>query len=234
MLMEELRSQDERPPASAFDRLGFRTQAVEFKNDSGARLSAYVDTPAVFSSTPNIVIIAPAYGETKENNILISSYFAANGYRSVRLDWSDHVGESDGEIFACTLSKMLADLSSLVRQCAAQFPRARLGIVASSLAGRVTLKLASGSDRIDFLLLVAPVVSLQETLLTSYREDLVGRYTAGKRYGALDVLGFSIDADAFLEDAVRHSFADLESSLLDAEKVTACTMLCIGDKDPWV
>ena len=39
---------------------------------SGKRVSAYVDKPKSLTSSSSVVIIAPAYGETKENKIIIS------------------------------------------------------------------------------------------------------------------------------------------------------------------
>jgi len=50
----------------------------------------------------------------------------------------------------------------------------------------------------------------------------------------LDVLGFNIDADAFLRDAVQNGFSDLSTSLLDAARVQAPTFICVGEKDSWV
>ena len=68
----------------------------------------------------------------------------------------------------------------------------------------------------------------------TYREDLVANYKKGKRYGTLDVLGFNIDADAFLGDAVQNDFSDLSNSLIDAEQIRAPTFICVSEKDSWV
>jgi SAM-dependent methyltransferase/alpha-beta hydrolase superfamily lysophospholipase len=213
---------------------GFVTESIELATHSGKRISAYLDAPTGLPRSTGLVLVAPAYGETKENNILISAHFVANGFYAVRFDWTDHVGESEGEIFTCTLSKMMDDLLDLVKYQKAAWPRAKLGIVASSLAGRVALKAAAQDDRIDFLAFLAPVVDLQYTLRTTYQEDLVGNYQKGKRYGTLDVLGFNIDADAFLGDAAQHSFSDLESSIADAKKIKAPSLICVGERDTWV
>jgi len=200
----------------------------------GKRVSAYVDKPKSLTSSSSVVIIAPAYGETKENNILISSYFVANGFCAIRFDWSEHVGESEGDIFNCTLSKMVSDLASLVDYQKSRCADMKIGLVATSLAGRVALKMTSFDNRIDFLIMLAPVVDLRHTLWKTYQEDLVSNYKNGKRYGTLDVLGFNIDADAFLRDAVQNGFSDLSTSLLDAARVQAPTFICVGEKDSWV
>lgn len=213
---------------------GFVTESIELVTHSGKRISAYLDSPTDLPPSTGLVLVAPAYGETKENNILISAHFVANGFYAVRFDWTEHVGESDGEIFTSTLSKMMDDLLDLVKYQKTTWPRTKLGIVTSSLAGRVALKAAAQEERIDFLAFLAPVVDLQYTLRTTYQEDLIGNYRKGKRYGTLDVLGFNIDADAFLSDAVRNSFGDLQSSITDAKQIKTPTIICVGERDAWV
>ncbi|HET8669097.1 MAG TPA: hypothetical protein VFM05_00275, partial [Candidatus Saccharimonadales bacterium] len=92
----------------------FRTERVIVRNCSTNKvIVAYLDVP-IRREPCGVAIIAPAYGETKENNLLISSYFAANGYYGLRFDWTDHVGESQGDIFISTLSKMSTDLDALL------------------------------------------------------------------------------------------------------------------------
>jgi len=210
------------------------TKPFDLFSGTGKKLSAYLDRPREGDSSAGLVVIAPAYGETKENNILLSSYFVSNGFCAIRFDWSEHVGESEGDIFTCTMSKMMNDLVGLLDDPRLTGAHTKIGVVATSLAGRVALKLASLDQRIDFLVALAPVVDLRHTLWMTYREDLVGNYKSGKRYRTLDVLGFNIDADAFLGDAVRNGFSDLSNSLLDAAQIHAPTFICIGEKDSWV
>jgi SAM-dependent methyltransferase/alpha-beta hydrolase superfamily lysophospholipase len=210
------------------------TESLSFLNRSGNKVSAYLDKPKNLLSHTGVVIIAPAYGETKENNLLVSSYFVSNGFYAIRFDWSEHVGESDGDIFTCTLSKMMSDLAGVLEHQKSTFGPTKVGIAATSLAGRVALKMASFDRRIDFLVTLAPVVDLRHTLWMTYREDLVGNYRKGKRYGTLDVLGFNIDADGFLSDAVQNGFSDLSSSLADGAQIRVPTFICVGEKDSWV
>ncbi len=212
---------------------GFLTDRFELINRLGKKIVGYVDRPADNQTPQRAILITPVYGETKENNLLISSYFASNGFYSFRFDWTEHAGESDGEIFTCTLSKMKEDLLVLLDYLGDQYPLAKRGIFASSLAARVALKVASDHTPLDFLIQFAPVVNLQCTLEAVYREDLVANYLGGKRYGTLDVLGFIIDADAFLGNAV-HGFSNLSSSLEDAKNVQVPTFFLVGEKDPWV
>ncbi|MEE8114950.1 MAG: methyltransferase domain-containing protein [Nitrososphaerales archaeon] len=212
----------------------FITKRLELVNQKGKKIVAYLDSPQNLSHPLGVVLIPPAYGESKENNLIISAYFAANGFHGLRFDWTDHSGESEGDIFNCTLSEMRDDLHGLLDHLRREYPSKRIGIVASSLAARVALKLAACNAGPDFLICFAPVVNLQYTLKTVYREDLVANFSSGKRYRTLDILGFSIDADGFLGDAVHGIFSDLLSSIVDASKVKVPTLFLVSDRDPWI
>jgi SAM-dependent methyltransferase/esterase/lipase len=212
----------------------FRTETLTVMNSAGKKIRAYLDVPIDSEKRRGVVIIAPAYGETKENNLLISAHFAANDYCGLRFDWTDHVGESDGDIFASSLSKMRADLKTLVDYVEKKSYGRQIGVVASSLAARVALKMVANDTRPDFLVCLSPVVNLRSTLEMVYREDLVGMFTIGKRYGTLNILGFPIDADHFLNDSIQGSFSDISSAGADATRIKTATFFVIGQRDSWV
>jgi ubiquinone/menaquinone biosynthesis C-methylase UbiE/alpha-beta hydrolase superfamily lysophospholipase len=211
----------------------FSTNRLEF-NSAGKRVVAYLDFSEENSAPLGVVLIAPAYGETKENNLLVSAYLVANGFYALRFDWTDHVGESEGEIYKSTLSEMGQDLLGLLNYVEKRFASTKIGILATSLAARVALKVVASERRPNFLICFAPVVNLKETLRTVYREDLINGYSRGKRYGTLDVLGFSIDADNFLGDAIEKGFSDLCRSKEDASKIVIPTLFLAGQRDSWV
>ena len=202
---------------------GFTTESLKLIIPNAKSIVAYLDTPICLEAPAGIALIAPAYGETKENNLLLSAYLAANRFYGLRFDWSDHVGESEGDIFSATLTKMQQVLVSLLDYAQMRFSAQPVGILATSLAARVAIKLTAQDHRPAFLVCLTPVVDLRETLTMVYKEDLAGNYSVGKRYGTIDILGFSINADNFLQDAVENSFVDLASTILDASKITVPT-----------
>lgn len=212
----------------------FRTETLTVMNSAGKKICAYLDGPIDNEKRRGVVIIAPAYGETKENNLLISAHFAANDYCGLRFDWTDHVGESDGDIFTSSLSKMRGDLKTLIDHVEKNFYGRQIGVVATSLASRVALKIVANDTRPDFLVCFSPVVNLRSTLEMVYREDLVGSYAIGKRYGTLNILGFPIDADTFLHDSIQGSFSDISSAGADATRIKTPTFFVIGQRDSWV
>jgi ubiquinone/menaquinone biosynthesis C-methylase UbiE/esterase/lipase len=212
----------------------FRTETLSIANSAGKKIVGYLDVPIPSDDCRGIVIIAPAYGETKENNLLISAYFAANQYCSLRFDWTDHVGESEGDIFTSTLGKMRRDLEAVFDYVWEKYNGLQIGVVATSLAARVALKLAANDTRPHFLICFTPVVNLQATLAMVYREDLVASSAKGRRYGTLNILGFSIDADNFLNDSNQESFSDISSAGADAAGIKAATFFVVGQRDAWV
>jgi ubiquinone/menaquinone biosynthesis C-methylase UbiE len=213
---------------------GFTTEPLTLTTTSAKKIVAYLDLPNSSESPLGTVLIAPAYGETKENNLLISSYLAANRFCGLRFDWSDHVGESEGNICTSTLTKMRQVLVSLLDYAQLRFSEQPVGIFASSLAARVAIKVTSQDRRPAFLVCLTPVVDLRETLTMVYKEDLAGNYSAGKRYGTIDILGLTINADNFLEDAITNSFVDLISTKIDARSIVIPSYFVVGERDSWV
>jgi SAM-dependent methyltransferase/alpha-beta hydrolase superfamily lysophospholipase len=216
------------------DEAKFSTRVLSVVNLAGKHIRAYLDIPLDYSECLGVVIIASAYGETKENNLILSANFAANGFFGLRFDWTDHLGESDGDIYTSTLSKMQQDLVALLDFVEMEYPGRKIGLVATSLAARVALRIVATDTRLAFLVCVTPIVNLQETLTAVYREDLVGSFRNGNKYGTLNILGFSIDADVFLEDAIDGSFADILSARFDASHVRVPVLFVLGDRDTWV
>ena len=218
----------------AHPRGGFTTEALFVVTPTAKKIAAYLDRPLAVEAPLGIALIAPAYGETKESNLLISAYLAANQFYGLRFDWSDHVGESEGDIFTSTLTKMQQVLASLLDYAELRFSAQPIGIFANSLAARVAIKLTAQDRRPAFLVCLTPVVDLRETLMMVYKEDLAGNYSVGKRYGTIDILGFSINADNFLEDAITNSFVDLATTKSDASRITIPTFFVVGQRDSWV
>ncbi|HEX6438334.1 MAG TPA: methyltransferase domain-containing protein [Candidatus Binatia bacterium] len=213
---------------------GFTTEPLILTTASAKKIVAYLDLPNSSESPLGTVLIAPAYGETKENNLLISAYLAANRFCGLRFDWSDHVGESEGDICTSTLTKMRQVLVSLLDYAQLRFSEQPVGIFASSLAARVAIKVTAQDRRPAFLVCLTPVVDLRETLTMVYKEDLAGNYSAGKRYGTIDILGLTINADNFLEDAITNSFVDLMSTKRDARSIAIPSYFVVGERDTWV
>jgi len=98
----------------------------------------------------------------------------------------------------------------------------------------VALKTAAEDARIKLLVLLAGVVDVQATLLAVHQEDLIGSHQHGVRRGIINVLGFNIHADDWLEDAIKGDYADLETTRCDAKQIRNPVVLFTAEHDSWV
>lgn len=211
------------------------SELIEWKTERGKRIAAYYDHPkhGLPSGSP-VVIISPGYGETKKEYLTLAYFLANNGFHVLRYDHSDHVGESDGDILQFTLTGMRQDLSAVLSYAERTWPRSRIALVSTSLAGRVALKQMANDRRASLLVLLTGVVDVQATLSAVHQEDYIGAYLRGIRRGTVNMLGFNISAEAWLEDAITQGFADLRSTIRDARQIRLPVVLFMAEHDLWV
>lgn len=211
------------------------SEFLEYRNEQGQRIAMYHDHPRepLPPGSP-IVIVSPGYGETKKDYIPLAYHLASNGFHVLRYDHTNHVGESDGEIRDSTLSRMKQDLSALLNYADYRWPASPVAVVAANLAGRVALKVAAEDQRVRLLILLAGVIDVQATLQTLHQEDLISTYVRGARRGMAMFLGFNLDADKWLGDATKSGYADLRTTIRDAERIHIPVILFTAEQDDWV
>lgn len=211
------------------------SDALDCRNRRGQRLALYHDhLRNELPPDAPVVMISPGYGETKKEHIALAYYLAANAFRVLRYDHSNHVGESDGDIQHSTLSRMTDDLLDLLAFAEQTWPASPMAVITTSLAGRVALRAVSQAHRVKLLVLLTGVVDVQATLLAVHQEDLVGDHVRGIRRGVINMLGFNIDADGWLGDAVSNGYADLRATVRDAEQTTTPVVSFCAEHDAWV
>lgn len=215
---------------------GIVSDRLDVANGNRERISAFHDHRASHSnSDPScVVILAPGYGETKREYITLAYYLACNDIDVLRYDHTNHVGDSDGKHEHTTLSRMREDMEAMVAFARTTWPSARIGLVSTSLAGRVALKFLSQQPSVDFAVVIAGIVHVQATLTAVHQEDLVAGFQAGKRKGCTSVLGFNVEADAWLQDSVQAGYATLESTRQDMNQIHIPMLWFLGDHDAWV
>jgi SAM-dependent methyltransferase/alpha-beta hydrolase superfamily lysophospholipase len=211
-----------------------RTDTVSFHNLSGKRIVGFWDHADTQASSKGFVVIAPPYGRTKSSSLPLAYYLARNGFQVLRYDCTNHVGESDGSILFATLTQMSQDLVAAIDFAQREYGVSEVALVSASLGVRVALKVASQDRRVALFIGLIGVFNLRQTLYAIYREDGVEKAQNGIPLGLRDILGFQIDADHFLNDAIHANFHSLESSLEDAGKLRIPTAFFVADKDPWV
>jgi len=208
---------------------------IECRNERGQRIAVYHDHPKEgLSPGSPLVIISPGYGETKKEYIALAYYLASNGFHVLRYDHTDHVGESEGDIVRTTLTGMKQDLSALLDFAERTWPANPVALVTTSLAGRVALKMVAQHKRVRLLVLMNGIVDVRATLQAVHQEDLIGAYLQGVRRGVINVLGFNVDADRWLGDAINGGYADLKTTMKDAELICTPVILFTAEHDAWV
>ena len=208
---------------------------IELFNTKGQRIIAYHDY--LQSSLPSdspVVIVSPGYGETKREYIALAYYLAANGFQVVRYDHTSHVGESEGHHVNTSLSSMKHDLQAMIEYVSQHWPESRKALVASSLGGRVALKAINEQTKLDLLILLNPIVDVRKTLHAVHQEDLIDHYERGKKKGVTNVLGFNVELDHWLEDAIHGHYGELETTYEDASLTQVPTIVFSAEHDTWV
>lgn len=210
------------------------SRPVECRNPLGRRIAAYHDAPTEPTPHAPFVVIAPGYGDTKKEYVPLAYYLAGNGLHVLRYDHTNHVGESAGDIADATLSGMEQDLGAVLDYASRTWPDAPRAVIATSLSGRVAFKHMTRAPQAELLVLLTGIVDLQATLTAVHQEDHMVAFLRGGRLGVMNVLGFNIDADRFLGDAIKAGYATLANTLQDAKQIRTPVIFFAAEHDAWV
>lgn len=165
-------------------------------------------------STP-VVVIVPGFGQTQTDYLPLSFYLAANRFRALRYDHTNHVGQSDGDILLTTLRSMEVDLQNVLEFVRTTWPTAPLTILAEDIAARVALKVMARSQAAGHLLLLNPVLDVQTALSTTYQHDVIADHQRGLRRGVANLWGLNVNLDQFISDAITGEYASLATTTTD-------------------
>lgn len=191
------------------------------------QMIAVTDDHARHQISPNapIVLIVPGFGLTQTDYAPLSFSLAANGFRILRYDHTNHVGQSDGDILQVTLRSIQSDLQSVLDFVRATWPSAPLTLFAEDIAARVALKTLAKNNPDAHLLLLNPVLSIEGALSAVYAPDAIGNYRQGVRRGVVNLWGLNVNFDQFVGDAIAGNYADVASSAADFARLTTPPIL---------
>ncbi|MEK7870441.1 MAG: alpha/beta hydrolase, partial [Nitrospirota bacterium] len=193
----------------------------ECRNVRG-QVIAITDDHARHQISPNtpIVILSPGFGCTQTDYVALSEFLALNRLRVLRYDYSNHVGQSDGDVLQTTLRSMQADLQTVLEFAHTTWPTATLAILAEDVAARVALKVVAQRPAAHLLLLANPVLDIQTALSTEHHHDLLADYQHGLRRGSGNVWGLNVNLDQFLSDIIAGQYATLATTVTDLAALT--------------
>ena len=209
------------------------SELITWKNRRGKTLVGYLDFSG--DGKRDLIVIPPAFGETKRDGLKLSYCLVKNGFTVLRYDATDHVGESQGEMHQASFSSMKDDLFSALDYLQTRFSASRIGICGTSLGIRVALKTAAEDKRIACVCGIVGLVDLRSSLKTIYHQDVIGEIIAGNYKGKTidDIMGFEVSVD-FALSAIKDGFCDLASTRQDMEKITVPVLMMNAENDPWI
>jgi SAM-dependent methyltransferase len=222
------------PGVSRGDAVEISTELVTFENQHGLRLVGFHDYLLTDSPPAGWMLVLPGYGETKTDVLAEAYTLAKNGFHTLRFDFSDHVGESDGDILHTSLTGFTSDILSATNYLFDRFGPVKLGAVARSLASRALIRAAREDHRLQLVINLVSIVDVRKTLCAIYREDHFARLHRGYPNGIMDVLGFQVDADNFLRSASEDNFENLNNTVDDVRHLCVPTIFFAAEQDVWV
>ena len=213
--------------------ISIRSEVVVFPSRNGQKIVGFIDSPGNQPDAP-FVVMAPKYGQSKKNNLQLAYYFAVNGFRVLRFDQTNHIGESEGEIVDYTLPAAVDDLLAAIDFLEIQYQVRSVVLQANSMSGRCALRAARLDDRIERLVCLVPIINFRSTITTICQKDIVNAYMDGAIQGVGDILGHDVNVDQFLKTAVDSDMQDLHGTLKDVAEAKCDLFLFPAKKDAWV
>ncbi len=214
--------------------LGIESRLVAFPGSGGMQIVGYIDQGPESSWNGRVVVLAPRYGETKKNSLQLAYALVANGFKVLRFDQTNHIGESDGTMDRFTLSGASGDILSAVAYVDRCFEPAEIILISLSLSCRSGFRACAQEPRISRFISLVGMVDMDKTLQAIYQRDFFGELSAGAEWRMVDILGFEIDGKHFHDDLVDTNMKCLKGTLEDAAKVTVPVLHLFSERDLWV
>jgi ubiquinone/menaquinone biosynthesis C-methylase UbiE/esterase/lipase len=214
--------------------MNITSEIINFPNRNNKNIVAFYDfIDRVIQN--NLIIIPPAYGETKKDSLKLSYFLVKNGFNVLRFDATNHVGESEGDMLEASFEQMKEDLLSALDFAQKEFKISSVGLAGTSLAVRVGIKAASQDSRIKFLVGLVPIVDIRSSLNAIYHQDVIGEILAGRYQGKTidDIMGFEVNVN-FALSAIENKYHDLATTREDLKKITIPLVLISAENDPWI
>lgn len=210
------------------------SRLVSIRDERGLKIVAFLDEGPEATWNGRVVILAPRYGETKKNNLQLAYTLVANGFKVLRFDQTNHIGESDGSMDQFTLSGAASDISAVAHYVDSFCEPDEIALVALSLSSRSGLRACAAESRISRLISVVGMVDMDSTLKAIYKRDFFGELAAGADWRMVDILGFEIDGKHFHDDLLRSDMKGLDGTMKDAANLEIPILHLCAEDDRWV
>jgi pimeloyl-ACP methyl ester carboxylesterase len=214
---------------TAFTELG---SLLETRNSAGQRIRGLLEVPATGDSETPCVIIAPSYALSMRHFGPLSLFLTLNGFRSLRFDYTNHVGASEGDVFDYKLSTAADDLRSVFTVLGDWGVRGPVGVISVSMGARIAFRALRDLPDVAALVSLVGVVNLQDTLNCVVGEDVVAEGLSGSVPHAREVLGYHVGGQIVM-DAIEHNLHSLESTKQDVAQCRFPITHVFAEDDAW-
>lgn len=148
------------------------TETYDVATRSGRTVAVWRSTAEEATPGGPVVVVAPGFGQRMRSAGAMALMMVENGATVYRFDSLDHVGISDGDIHEFCITAHYEALAAVVEDVCARETRARVTLVATSLAALPGVQFAAKEGQVDNLVLMLGVVNGRNTL----REVLAADY----------------------------------------------------------
>lgn len=205
---------------------------LETPNETGQSIRYLLEAPENADRDAPLVIVAPSYALSMRHFGPLSMFLTRNGFRSLRFDYTNHVGASEGDVYDFRLSSAADDFRSLLGALRDWGVSGPIGVVSVSLGARIAFRALRCQDDIATLVSLVGVVNVQDTLRCVMGEDVVGECLRGNLPYEREVLGYTIGS-RFVTDAVDANLHSLESTKRDVAQCRFPITHVFAEDDVW-
>jgi pimeloyl-ACP methyl ester carboxylesterase len=204
----------------------------ETQNSAGRSIRCLLEGPDSGDQDAPLVVVAPSYALSMRHFGPLSLFLTLNGFRSLRFDYTNHVGASDGDVYDYKLSTAADDLRAVMGSLAGWGVTGPVGVISVSMGARIAFRALQGRSDIATLVSLVGVVNLQDTLNCVVGEDVVAEGLSGREPHARDVLGYHVGGQIVM-DAIEYNLHSLESTKLDVAQCRFPITHVYAEDDKW-
>ena len=205
---------------------------LEARNGDGRSIRCLLETPEPADHETPCVVVLPSYALSMRHFGPASMFLTRNGFRSLRFDYTNHVGASDGDVYDFKLSSAAADVRTVLAALREWGVPGPVGVLSVSMGARIAFRALRGRSDVAAMVSLVGVVNLRDTMQSVVGEDVVAECLRGDVPRDREVLGYHISG-RFASDAVDHDLHSLESTKRDVAQCQFPITHVYAEDDAW-
>lgn len=189
-----------------------------------------------------LVVLAPPFEGTIRTMLMPMLYLINNGFSTLRFDFTEHLGNSDGAFVDWTMSSALEDLAVVMAHARSDektHSASSVVLLTVSISSRLAYRyLAEQPNAADLFVSVFGCVNMRDTILAANPAAKADAFAyekdTGLRYGKIRIMHHYADVDRYFRDLIDTGMHNLEGTLKDVAAMRTPTILIMSEMDKWV